>query len=70
MKNFIIKHIPMQESFLNMRNRKGQVLPYMLIMSIVLILSWAMMLNIAKVLRDKMILQNTVDNGVLLIVNL
>ncbi len=70
MKNFIIKHIPMQESFLNMRNRKGQVLPYMLIMSIVLILSWAMMLNIAKVLRDKMILQNTVDNAVLSIANL
>ena len=53
-----------------MGNRKGQVLPYMLVMSIILILSWAMMLNIAKVLRDKMILQNTVDNAAISIANL
>jgi len=53
-----------------MKNRKGQVLPYMLIMSIVLILSWAMMINIAKILRDKMILQNNVDNTAISIANL
>lgn len=53
-----------------MGNKKGQVLPYMLVMTIVLILSWAMMLNIAKVLRDKMILQNTVDNAAISIANL
>ena len=53
-----------------MGNKKGQVLPYMLVMSIILILSWAMMLNIAKVLRDKMILQNTVDNAAISIANL
>lgn len=53
-----------------MRNRKGQVLPYMLVMSLILILCWAMMLNIAKVLRDKMILQNNVDNAVISVANL
>lgn len=53
-----------------MKNRKGQVLPYMLILSIILILSWAMMLNIAKILRDKMILQNTVDNAAISMANL
>ena len=53
-----------------MNNRKGQVLPYMLVMSLILILSWAMMVNIAKILRDKMILQNYVDNTVISIANL
>ena len=53
-----------------MNNKKGQVLPYMLVMSLILILSWAMMVNIAKLLRDKMILQNYVDNTVISIANL
>lgn len=53
-----------------MRNRKGQVLPYMLVMCLILILSWAMVLNIAKILRDKMILQNNVDNAVISVANL
>ncbi|MCR4663461.1 MAG: hypothetical protein K5622_06225 [Endomicrobiaceae bacterium] len=53
-----------------MNNRKGQVLPYMLVMSLILILSWAMLINIAKVLRDKMILQNYLDNTVLSVANL
>ncbi len=53
-----------------MKNRKGQVLPYMLVMSLILILSWAMLINIAKLLRDKMILQNYVDNTVISIANL
>ncbi|MDD2523597.1 MAG: hypothetical protein PHG84_00280 [Endomicrobiaceae bacterium] len=43
-------------------NKKGQVLPYFLVMAMILLLSWAMMLNIAKLLRDRMILQNSVDN--------
>jgi len=60
----------MRESLKNMINQKGQVLPYMLIMSLILILSWAMMLNIAKIIRDKMILQNNTDNAVLSIANL
>lgn len=53
-----------------MVNKKGQVLPYMLVMSLILIFSWAMMLNIAKIIRDKMILQNNTDNAVLSIANL
>lgn len=53
-----------------MKNRKGQVLPYMLVMSLILILSLAMMINIAKILRDKMILQNYVDNTAISIANL
>ena len=53
-----------------MNNKKGQVLPYMLVMSLILILSWAMMVNIAKLLRDKMMLQNYVDNTVISVANL
>lgn len=51
-------------------NKKGQVLPYFLVMSVILLLSWAMMINIAKILRDRMILQNSVDNTVLSIATL
>ncbi|MBR3627804.1 MAG: hypothetical protein IKN42_03025 [Elusimicrobia bacterium] len=53
-----------------MNNKKGQVLPYMLVMSLILILSWAMLINIAKLLRDKMVLQNYVDNTVISVANL
>ena len=60
----------MQKNLKNMNNRKGQVLPYMLVMSLILILSWAMMINIAKLLRDKMVLQNYVDNTVISVANL
>mgnify|MGYP006872980194 CR=1 FL=1 len=51
------------------RNR-GQVLPYTLIMALILIMSWAMMVNIAKVIRDRMTLQNKVDNAVMSIATL
>jgi len=44
---------------------KGQALPYFLMTAMILLLSWAMMINIAKLLRDKMILQNSTDNAVL-----
>jgi hypothetical protein len=37
----------------------------MLVMMVVLIISWAMMLNIAKLLTDRMILQNAADNAAL-----
>lgn len=50
--------------------KKGQVLPYFLILSVILLLSWAMMVNIAKLLRDRMILQNSVDNAVLSVATL
>ena len=37
----------------------------MLVMMVVLVISWAMMLNIAKLLSDRMILQNAADNAAL-----
>lgn len=40
-------------------------MPYMLVMMVVLVISWAMMLNIAKLLTDRMILQNAADNAAL-----
>ncbi len=48
----------------------GQVLPYTLILALILIMSWAMMVNIAKIIRDRTILQNKVDNAVLSIATL
>ena len=51
-------------------NNKGQVLPYFLIMSMILLISWAMLINIAKVIRDRMILQNNLDNAVISVANL
>lgn len=60
----------MQKSLENMKNKKGQVLPYTLIISLILIMSWAMMVNIAKIIRERMILQNKVDNAVLSVATL
>ena len=40
-------------------------MPYMLVMMVVLVISWAMMLNIAKLLSDRMIMQNAADNAAL-----
>ncbi len=53
-----------------MKNKKGQVLPYTLIMSLILIMSWAMMVNIAKIMRERMMLQNKVDNAVVSVATL
>lgn len=52
------------------KNIKGQVLPYFLVLSMILLISWAMMINIAKLTRDRMILQNSVDNTVLSVATL
>ena len=63
----------MQKNFLQLIlncNSKGQVLPYFLIMSMILIISWAMLINIAKIIRDRMILQNNLDNAVVSVANL
>jgi len=43
-------------------DNKGQTLYYFLIFTMILVISWAMMLNIAKLIRDRMIMQNTADN--------
>jgi len=64
----MIRHIPMQKLFL--KNNKGQVLPYFIVLTMILLISWAMMINIAKLVRDRMILQNSVDNTVLSVATL
>lgn len=45
-----------------LKNNRGQTLYYFLIFTMILVISWAMMLNIAKIIRDRMIMQNTADN--------
>lgn len=47
---------------MNLKNNKGHTLYYFLIFTLVLVLSWAMMLNIAKLIRDRMVMQNMTDN--------
>ncbi|MDR1943169.1 MAG: hypothetical protein LBQ04_03555 [Endomicrobium sp.] len=44
-----------------MKNNKGQTLYYFLILTVILIISWAMMLNIACLIKDKIRLQNEAD---------
>jgi cytochrome c biogenesis protein CcdA len=48
-----------------MRNSRGQALPYFLIMMLVLVMSWAMVVNIAKLVRDRIMMQNAADNAAL-----
>ena len=59
----------MQKNF-QIKNSKGQVIPYFIVLTMILLISWAMMINIAKLIRDKMILQNSVDNTVLSVATL
>lgn len=47
---------------MNKRSR-GQTLPYLFIMIMVLVISWSMILNISKLLIDRMTLQNAADNA-------
>ena len=44
---------------------KGQAMPYMLVMLVALVISWAMMVNIAKLLHDRIMMQNAADNAAL-----
>ncbi len=46
-----------------MKSEKGQTLYYFLIFTLIIVISWAMMLNIAKLIRDRMIMQNIADNA-------
>lgn len=48
-----------------MKNNKGQTLYYFLIFTMILVISWAMMLNIAKLIRDRMSMQILADNTAL-----
>lgn len=43
----------------------GQALPYILVMILVLVISWTMILNISKMLTDRMTLQIAADNAAL-----
>ena len=52
-----------------MNKNSGQTLYYFLVFVLLLIISFAMMLNIAKLIRDRMIMQNEIDNIALSIAN-
>ncbi|MDR0800587.1 MAG: hypothetical protein LBN01_03550 [Endomicrobium sp.] len=43
-------------------SHKGQTLYYFLIFVVILVISWAMMLNIANLIRNRMTMQNEADN--------
>jgi hypothetical protein len=58
MKNIITKLYPQGNV---LKNSRGQSLYYFLIFTVILIMSWAMMLNIAYVIRDRIRLQNEAD---------
>ncbi|MDR1942111.1 MAG: hypothetical protein LBQ47_07270 [Endomicrobium sp.] len=45
-----------------LKNNKGQTLYYFLIFTLILVISWAMMLNIAKLIRTRMTMQNDADS--------
>jgi hypothetical protein len=62
MKNIISNLSPRQNLLKNIKNNKGQTLYYFLVLIIILIISWAMMLNIAGLIRNRMIMQNKADN--------
>ncbi|MFC1501665.1 Tad domain-containing protein [Elusimicrobiota bacterium] len=47
------------------KHSRGQTLPYMLAMMLVLIICWSMLVNIAKFLNDRMMMQNAADNAAL-----
>jgi hypothetical protein len=58
MRNIITKHFQVQRI---LKNNKGQTLYYFLILTVILIISWAMMLNIARLIKDRIRLQNEAD---------
>lgn len=47
------------------KSQKGQALSFLLIMMMILVICWAMMMNIAKLLTDRMMMQNAADNAAL-----
>ena len=44
-------------------NKRGQALPYFLVMMLILVMCWAMMVNIAKLTKDRIMMQNAADNA-------
>lgn len=45
------------------RHPRGQAMPYMVVMMLILVMCLAMMFNIAKLTTDRMIMQNAADNA-------
>jgi hypothetical protein len=62
MKNIISNLSQRQNLLKNIKNNEGQTLYYFLVLVIILIISWAMMLNIASLIRNRMVMQNKADN--------
>src|SRR3989339_1406980 len=66
MKNTITRRILMRLNSINLKGSKnGQAMPYLLVSMVILIICWAMMVNTAKLLHDRMIIQNAADNAAL-----
>ncbi|MDR3243872.1 MAG: hypothetical protein LBT79_03900, partial [Elusimicrobiota bacterium] len=45
-----------------MKNNKGQTLYYFMVLILIVIISWAMMLNISMLIIERMKMQNEADN--------
>jgi hypothetical protein len=57
---------PTNRSTLTTRHsQSGQAMPYFFMMMIVLVLCWAMLINVSKMIKDRMMLQNAADNAVM-----
>lgn len=40
-------------------------MPYMLVMTVILVICWAMIVNVSKLIKDRMMMQNAADNAAL-----
>lgn len=60
-KNLILK-IP-ETKMGPINSRRAQAMPYFFMMVFVLVLCWAMMINVAKLVKDRMMMQNAADNA-------
>jgi hypothetical protein len=52
----------LSQELIVLKNNSGQVLYYFLVLIVMVVISWAIMLNIAQLIRNRMILQNKADN--------
>jgi len=49
----------------SIKNNKGQAFPYFFMMTIVLVICWMMLINLGKLVKDRMMMQNAADNAAL-----
>lgn len=47
------------------KSESGQAMPYFFMMMIVLIMSWMMLINVGKLMNERMMMQNAADNAAL-----